>query len=132
MITNRETEKETLGKIRQEKLIHIIDTMFNGKQIDFCRATGLPQSLVSRYASGKYMGNQVADDIERELNLPKGSMDGNAELPDRLNEDIDEDEELYRLIKLVISMPKEQRHKFIKVFEIVAGDTIKKNDNENS
>jgi len=72
-------------KAREYHAKNLIRVRFNGKKIDFAKAIDIDPSIVSRwFMSGKHhknIGEQSARQIEKNLDLPRNSLDRLGELP---------------------------------------------------
>ena len=100
--------------IRQQRLRYLIDTQFGGRQIVMANQTNIPQSLISRYLSGKAIGDDMKRRIEEACGLPKDWLDKSEE------EEYEEDDDTLALIKLIVKMKREERRKLRKLYGVVA------------
>ena len=65
------------NEVRKERVQELINERFNGKKIDFARAIGKATAQVSHWLTDqRVIGNGVASDIEKALDLPRGWLDG--------------------------------------------------------
>ncbi|WP_429562071.1 helix-turn-helix domain-containing protein [Paraburkholderia sp. MM6662-R1] len=61
---------------RRERLRHLIDSRYKGRQVDFLKDSGESQSEISGILNGrKSFGEKKARKIERTLDLPEGWLD---------------------------------------------------------
>lgn len=66
-----------IANIRRQKIRELIDEKFGGNQSAFARQIGRQADYVSRILSGRRgVGEELARDIERKLNLPALWLDG--------------------------------------------------------
>ena len=101
--------------IRQQRLRYLIDTQFGGRQIVMANQTNIPQSLISRYLSGKTIGDDMKRRIEEACGLPKDWLDKSDG-----EEEYEEEDDMFTLIKLIVKMKREERRKLRKLYDVVA------------
>ena len=118
------------GDIRKRKLKYLIDTAFNGRQLDFCDKSDVAQSLVSRYLHGKVIGDNMARKIELACGLDPGWLDDATNLPPEVErrKEVDMGEpELYKLIGLITKLPERERRRLRKIYEVLANNLQENN-----
>ncbi|MEH2922389.1 transcriptional regulator [Samsonia erythrinae] len=64
-----------LFAIRRENLIEIMEKHYDGKQVSIARAIGLNPTLISRWISGKKIGDKMARKIEDATRQPRNWLD---------------------------------------------------------
>lgn len=67
------------NEVRKERVRELINERFNGKKIEFATAIGKSPAQVSHWLTDqRVIGNGVASDIEKALDLPRGWLDDAA------------------------------------------------------
>lgn len=114
---------------RNKKFNKLLVEQFKGVQVAMANALGISPSLISRYASGKGIGEDMKTLIEEKLNLQRGwfDQDENAEQPmiDLSNVSLEKME----FMKEIAAMDEEEFHAKIGVFKAVAAVPTKKESN---
>ncbi|WP_146162058.1 hypothetical protein [Nitrosomonas oligotropha] len=117
---------------RNKKFNKLLVEQFKGVQVAMANALGISPSLISRYASGKGIGEDMKTLIEEKLNLQRGwfDQDENAEQPmiDLSNISLEKME----FMKEIAAMDEEEFHAKIGVFKAVAAVPTKKESNHDN
>lgn len=98
---------EHLYQQRRERMRELIDAKFEGRQTDLARRIKKQQDYISRCLSGgKKIGETLAREIELEIGITPGWMDGSLPLIQAAG-NLSDDEKL--VLDLLRALPKDER-----------------------
>jgi len=116
---------------RNRKFNKLLVEQFKGVQVAMANALGISPSLVSRYASGKGIGEDMKTLIESKLNLPKGWFDLSEDAEPLMIDLSNISLEKLEFMKEIAAMSDEEFHAKADLFKAMAAIRTKKESNHN-